>query len=77
MASYAKVISPDGTEATVQGLASRTFEGLGVATGSLLGGYGFRNFSGRTTFFYSGIIFMAIGMLNCIINKIISCRNDN
>ncbi|KAG8179144.1 hypothetical protein JTE90_015334 [Oedothorax gibbosus] len=77
MASYAKVISPEGTEATVQGLASGTFEGLGVATGSLLGGYGFRNFGGRTTFFYSGIISMAIGMLNCIINKIMSCRNSN
>lgn len=46
----------------------------GVAAGSLLGGYGFRNFGGSLTFFYTGIVSLAIGMLNCVINIIITSR---
>ncbi|GFQ78137.1 hypothetical protein TNCT_259301 [Trichonephila clavata] len=77
MASYAKTIAPEGTEATVQGLASGTFEGLGVATGSLLGGYGFRAFGGRTTFFWTGIISFCFGTINFIISYITSSSRKN
>ncbi|GIY14179.1 MFS_1_like domain-containing protein [Caerostris darwini] len=73
MTSYAKIIAPEGTEATVQGLASGTFEGLGVATGSLIGGYGFRNFGGRATFFWTGMTaFVCAGMnfvVQCTLNR--------
>lgn len=72
MAFYAKTIAPEGTEATVQGLASGTFEGLGVASGSLIGGYGFRTVGGRTTFFWIGIISFIFGAINFVINYIIS-----
>ncbi|XP_055936650.1 uncharacterized protein LOC129966262 [Argiope bruennichi] len=76
MTSYAKKIAPEGTEATVQGLASGTFEGLGVATGSLLGGYGFRTFGGRKTLFWTGIISFAFGVINSLINYIM-IRNQS
>lgn len=46
----------------------------GVAAGSLLGGYGFRNFGGSLTFFYTGLLSLAIGMLNCVINIVMTCR---
>ncbi|GFS57311.1 hypothetical protein NPIL_508521 [Nephila pilipes] len=72
MASYAKTIAPEGTEATVQGLASGTFEGLGVATGSLIGGYAFRTVGGRTSFFWIGIVSFSFGAINFIINCITS-----
>ncbi|CAL1299110.1 unnamed protein product [Larinioides sclopetarius] len=68
MTSYAKIISPVGTEATVQGLASGTLEGLGVASGCLLGGYGFQNFGGRKTFFWTGMIAFVLAIVNCVIN---------
>ncbi|KAF8767064.1 Major facilitator superfamily like protein [Argiope bruennichi] len=71
-----KKIAPEGTEATVQGLASGTFEGLGVATGSLLGGYGFRTFGGRTTLFWTGIISFAFGVINSLINYVM-IRNQS
>ncbi|KAF8767066.1 Major facilitator superfamily like protein [Argiope bruennichi] len=68
MTSYAKKIAPEGTEATVQGLASGTFEGLGVATGSLLGGYGFRTFGGRKHYSGQELISFAFGVINSLIN---------
>ncbi|GIY14175.1 MFS_1_like domain-containing protein [Caerostris darwini] len=76
MTSYAKIIAPEGTEATVQGIASGTLEGLGVATGCLLGGYGFQNLGGRETFFWTGIAAFVLGMVNCVINGVLVCRSE-
>ncbi|CAL1299107.1 unnamed protein product [Larinioides sclopetarius] len=77
MTSYAKMISPAGTEATVQGIASGTLEGLGVAAGCLLGGYGFQNFGGRETFFWLGVTAFVLGIVNCAINFVLSHRRTD
>lgn len=74
LTSYAKIISPEGTEATVQGIASGTLEGLGVAAGCLIGGYGFENFGGRKTFFWTGMICFILAFLTCIKNSVEACQ---
>ncbi|XP_037933558.1 major facilitator superfamily domain-containing protein 6 isoform X2 [Teleopsis dalmanni] len=38
MASYASIVAPPGTEATMQSLVGAIFEGIGVSMGSLIGG---------------------------------------
>ncbi|CAL1274953.1 unnamed protein product [Larinioides sclopetarius] len=50
MTGYASDNAPPGTEATMMGILGGLFEGLGVATGSLLGGVGFDKIGGRQTF---------------------------
>ncbi|CRL07194.1 CLUMA_CG020177, isoform A [Clunio marinus] len=50
MASYASIIAPVGTEATMQGLVGAVFEGIGVSTGSIIGGKLFENIGGSNTF---------------------------
>ncbi|GIY40506.1 MFS_1_like domain-containing protein [Caerostris extrusa] len=77
MTSYAKIIAPEGTEATVQGLASGTFEGLGVATGSLIGGYGFRNFGGRATFFWTGMTAFVCAGVNFVVQCTLNRKNTS
>ncbi|CAL1274954.1 unnamed protein product [Larinioides sclopetarius] len=56
MTSYASDNSPPGTEATMMGILAGLYEGLGVATGSLLGGVGFDKIGGRQTFQVAGVI---------------------
>ncbi|XP_054712654.1 major facilitator superfamily domain-containing protein 6-like isoform X2 [Uloborus diversus] len=56
MTSYASTKAPQGTEATMLGVFGGLFEGLGVATGSLLGGVGFDKLGGRRTFWTASII---------------------
>ncbi|KYN05807.1 PREDICTED: uncharacterized protein LOC108771338 [Cyphomyrmex costatus] len=54
--TYASIISPPGTSATVQAIATGTKDGLGYAIGSFLGGFLFRKVGGRRTLrIYSGI----------------------
>ncbi|GFS49997.1 major facilitator superfamily domain-containing protein 6 [Trichonephila clavipes] len=74
LTSYAKIISPEGTEATVQGIASGTLEGLGVAAGCLIGGYGFENFGGRKTFFWTGMMCFILALFTCIKNAVEACQ---
>lgn len=68
MASYASVVAPPGTEATVQGLVGATFEGIGVSLGSLMGGVLFSHYGGTITFRIYGIgafiVFILHGVLN-------------
>lgn len=54
MASYASIVAPSGTEATMQGMVGAVFEGVGVSMGSLLGGQALANVSGSLTFRYFG-----------------------
>ncbi|XP_017136580.1 major facilitator superfamily domain-containing protein 6-like protein A isoform X1 [Drosophila miranda] len=54
MASYASIVAPPGTEATMQSLVGAIFEGVGVSMGSLIGGILF-NADPRTTFEIFGI----------------------
>ncbi|XP_017095251.2 major facilitator superfamily domain-containing protein 6 isoform X1 [Drosophila bipectinata] len=55
MASYASIVAPPGTEATMQSLVGAIFEGVGVSMGSLIGGLLFESVSARTTFEIFGI----------------------
>lgn len=54
MASYASIVAPPGTEATMQGLVGAVFEGVGVSLGSLLAGNLFFKVGGSATFRYFG-----------------------
>lgn len=54
MASYASIVAPPGTEATMQGLVGAVFEGVGVSLGSLLAGNLFFKVGGSKTFRYFG-----------------------
>ncbi|XP_049819916.1 major facilitator superfamily domain-containing protein 6-A isoform X2 [Aethina tumida] len=54
MASYASIVAPAGTEATMQGMVGAIFEGVGVSLGSLMAGNLFDKY-GRNTFRFFGI----------------------
>ncbi|XP_060652575.1 major facilitator superfamily domain-containing protein 6-A isoform X1 [Drosophila nasuta] len=55
MASYASIVAPPGTEATMQSLVGAIFEGVGVSIGSQIAGQLFDAVSARTTFEIFGI----------------------
>ncbi|XP_034480769.1 major facilitator superfamily domain-containing protein 6 isoform X2 [Drosophila innubila] len=55
MASYASIVAPPGTEATMQSLVGAIFEGVGVSMGSQIAGQLFAAVSARTTFEIFGI----------------------
>ncbi|XP_065076312.1 major facilitator superfamily domain-containing protein 6 [Ochlerotatus camptorhynchus] len=55
MASYASIVAPPGTEATMQGLVGAVFEGVGVSLGSLLAGNLFFKVGGSKTFRWFGV----------------------
>ncbi|ODM87098.1 Major facilitator superfamily domain-containing protein 6 [Orchesella cincta] len=63
MATYAYVVSPEGTAATVQGIVGSAFEGVGVSFGSLIGGFMYQYMSGRTTFRAFGVFALLMGFL--------------
>ncbi|XP_045458560.1 uncharacterized protein LOC123668912 [Melitaea cinxia] len=54
MTSYANVLSPPGTETTVQGLVGAVFEGVGSSLGSYIGGVLYENYGGWNTFRWFG-----------------------
>lgn len=64
MTSYASIVAPPGTEATMQGLVGAVFEGVGVSLGSLLGGFLFNIFSGSTVFRVYGLA----ALLFCVLH---------
>lgn len=55
MTSYASVVSPPGTETTVQGLVGAVFEGVGTSLGSFIGGHLYGTYGGWITFRAFGI----------------------
>ncbi|XP_026500477.1 uncharacterized protein LOC113403984 [Vanessa tameamea] len=63
MTSYANVVSPAGTETTVQGLVGAVFEGVGSSLGSFIGGLLYENYGGWHTFRWFGYgAFVACGL---------------
>ncbi|XP_018566691.1 major facilitator superfamily domain-containing protein 6-A [Anoplophora glabripennis] len=48
MASYASIVAPPGTEATMQGMVGAVFEGLGVSLGSFCAGLAYNTYKGLT-----------------------------
>ncbi|XP_039763628.1 major facilitator superfamily domain-containing protein 6 [Pararge aegeria] len=69
MTSYATVVSPPGTETTVQGLVGAVFEGVGTALGSLAGGRLYAALGGWKTFRYFG----AGALLACAAHALAQC----
>ncbi|XP_022832726.1 major facilitator superfamily domain-containing protein 6 [Spodoptera litura] len=55
MTSYANIVSPPGTETTVQGLVGAVFEGVGTSLGSFIGGQLYGTYGGWITFRSFGI----------------------
>uniref|UniRef100_A0A2A4JYG1 Major facilitator superfamily (MFS) profile domain-containing protein n=1 Tax=Heliothis virescens TaxID=7102 RepID=A0A2A4JYG1_HELVI len=55
MTSYATIVSPPGTETTVQGLVGAVFEGVGTSLGSFIGGQLYGTYGGWITFRSFGI----------------------
>ncbi|XP_068142157.1 LOW QUALITY PROTEIN: major facilitator superfamily domain-containing protein 6 [Drosophila tropicalis] len=76
MASYASIVAPPGTEATMQSLVGAIFEGVGVSMGSLIGGLLFDSVSARTTFEIFGIAAFIIFIIHVIIQMFLQ-RNGN
>ncbi|PNF21627.1 hypothetical protein B7P43_G11266 [Cryptotermes secundus] len=72
MASYASIVAPPGTEATVQGAVGAVFEGIGVSLGSLLGGVLYDKYDGATTFRIYGIVSLGLFVLHFLVQTIIS-----
>lgn len=71
MASYASIVAPPGTEATVQGTVGAVFEGIGVSVGSLLGGVLFDKVHGATTFRIYGIVSLVLFGLHFAVQLVI------
>ncbi|XP_073955379.1 sugar baby transporter [Choristoneura fumiferana] len=67
MASYAKVVSPPGTETTVQGLTGAIFEGIGTSLGSFIGGRLYETYGGWNTFQWFGIS----SLIFCVIHVVV------
>ncbi|GBM65313.1 Major facilitator superfamily domain-containing protein 6 [Araneus ventricosus] len=58
IASYGKLSSKPGTEATTQSILFSTHEGLGASIGCVFAGIGFDHMGGHETFFIAGIFFV-------------------
>lgn len=76
MASYASIVAPPGTEATMQGLVGAVFEGVGVSLGSLLAGNMFFRIGGSATFRWFGLgalmLFVAHVVVQFLMDKLSS-----
>ncbi|KAL9912022.1 major facilitator superfamily domain-containing protein 6-A isoform X1 [Glossina fuscipes] len=69
MASYASIVAPPGTETTMQGLVGAIFEGIGVSTGSFVGGLLFDSVGGGHTFEIFGVSFFIAFIVHFCIQK--------
>ncbi|XP_060534642.1 major facilitator superfamily domain-containing protein 6 [Cylas formicarius] len=74
MASYASIVAPPGTEATVQGLVGAIFEGVGVSLGSLCAGISIRTYSVALTFRYFGFGALAAGLCHVLAQCVLKTR---
>ncbi|XP_063221253.1 major facilitator superfamily domain-containing protein 6-A [Bacillus rossius redtenbacheri] len=70
MASYASIITPPGTDATIQGLVGAIFEGVGVSVGSLLGGVLFK-YGGAFAFRVYGIGALILFVIHVVVQHFI------
>lgn len=68
MASYASIVAPPGTEATMQGLVGAVFEGVGVSLGSLIAGHLFQQVGGSKTFRLFGIAALVLFVVHVLIH---------
>ncbi|XP_071519609.1 major facilitator superfamily domain-containing protein 6-like isoform X2 [Panulirus ornatus] len=63
MTSYASLVAPPGTEATMQGIFGAAFEGIGFSIGGFAGGFLFLELGGAE-------MFLCIGVFNLIFTSI-------
>ncbi|KAJ3662792.1 hypothetical protein Zmor_007119 [Zophobas morio] len=71
MASYASIVAPPGTEATMQGLVGAVFEGVGVSLGSLTAGVLYAQYGGPWTFRLFGIGALIVCLLHAGVQYLI------
>ncbi|CAG9770502.1 unnamed protein product [Ceutorhynchus assimilis] len=76
MASYASIVAPAGTEATMQGMVGAVFEGVGVSLGSLLAGLAQSKVSGSLTFRYFGFGALAASVLHLIVQYFLKAQDS-
>lgn len=77
MASYASIVAPAGTEATVQGTVGAVFEGVGVSLGSLLGGVLYDKLLGATTFRIYGIFSLVLFLTHFLVQLVMGKQTQN
>ncbi|KAJ9601319.1 hypothetical protein L9F63_000541, partial [Diploptera punctata] len=77
MASYASVVAPPGTEATVQGTVGAVFEGIGVSLGSLFGGMIYDEVGGAATFRNYGIFSLVLFVAHVLIQFLIGRKSSH
>ncbi|XP_075229536.1 major facilitator superfamily domain-containing protein 6-like [Lycorma delicatula] len=68
MASYASIVAPPGTEATLQGIVGALYEGVGISTGSLMGGLLFEYYDNAFVFRMCGIVAIVLFFLHILIH---------
>ncbi|BES96333.1 Nucleoside H+ symporter [Nesidiocoris tenuis] len=64
MMTYANAFAPPGAEATVQGIVSAFFEGIGVCLGSFLGGYFIDTWGIRQLFLIAGLFSVVLAIMH-------------
>ncbi|XP_063837485.1 major facilitator superfamily domain-containing protein 6 [Ostrinia nubilalis] len=74
MTSYANVVSPPGTETTVQGLVGAVFEGVGTSLGSFIGGRLYETYGGKNTFQWFGISSLVFGVIHMAVQYVMRHR---
>lgn len=77
MTSYARSISPPGTEATFLSIILGVFDCLGIAAGSCLGGLGIHYFEARTTYFIASFVPLVWLVLTVLLHHLISRFSDD
>jgi len=71
MASYASIIAPSGTEATIQGLVGAIFEGVGTSLGSFIGGVMYENLGGALAFRIFGLTALVACLINILLSRFV------
>uniref|UniRef100_A0A1L8DEU6 Putative transporter n=2 Tax=Nyssomyia neivai TaxID=330878 RepID=A0A1L8DEU6_9DIPT len=70
MASYASIVAPPGTEATLQGLVGAVFEGIGVSMGSFIAGISFEKIGGSLTFRWFGLGALGLLVIHILVRRL-------
>lgn len=77
MTSYASIVAPPGTEATIQGLVGAIFEGVGVSSGSFLAGHLVEKYGGSQTFRYFGISALVLFLIHIAVQRFLESTRGN
>lgn len=67
MTTYANIVAPKGTGATMQGLVGAIMEGIGVSTGSFIGGLLIGKIGGSALYRLFAVISIVCGVIHFIV----------